>query len=198
MVPSPTEPDRGNFVTADHVRSYDAIYKLFHWVVVGLLLVQLLTKLIKPGGFPWATEEKLNAWHLSVGPTILVLTLLRLAWRLTHPVPAPPSDLSPALRRLARATHRSFYVLLIVLPILGWIAASAYRVRPYVAGLIPLPFIAPKDEALAETVGTVHGAVAVLLLVVIALHVAGALYHALVKRDGVIQRMLPFGKPGSV
>ena len=135
---------------------------------------------------------------LSVSPTILVLTLLRLAWRLTHPAPLPPSDLPPALRLFARATHWSFYVLLIVLPILGWIAASAYGVRPYVAGLIPLPLIAPKDEAFAETVGKVHGAVAVLLLVVIALHVTGALYHALIKRDGVIQRMLPFGKPGPV
>jgi len=181
---------------AEQVRSYDVVYKTFHWSVVGLLLVQALTKLIRPGAFAWATEDALNAWHLSVGPTILVLTLLRLAWRLTHPVPPPPADLSRGLQLLSRATHWAFYVLLIVLPVLGWISASAFGVRPYLFGMIPLPFIASPNEAFAERVGSIHGGVALALLLVAGLHVAGALYHALIKRDGVIQRMLPFGEPG--
>lgn len=185
---------RSYAVSADEPRSYDPVYKLFHWTIVVLLIGQLLTKLIQPGA---VSEDTLNAWHVSIGPTILVLTLLRLAWRLTHRPPPPPRDLAPALQALARATHWGFYVLLIVLPLLGWISASAYGVRPYLLGVVPLPLIAPEDKALAETVGRMHGVLALVLLALVALHVAGAMFHALVKRDGVIQRMLPFGRPGA-
>lgn len=170
---------------------YDGVFKLFHWTIVALLLIQFATKLIPTGAFAWASEDALNAWHLSVGPTIWALMLLRLFWRLTHHVPPPPSDLPPVLQWFARATHWSFYALLTTFPVLGWISASAYGVRPYLLGLIPLPALASKDEALAERVGDVHGTLAWLLLLVIALHVSGALFHLLVKRDRVMQRMLP-------
>jgi cytochrome b561 len=175
-------------------RSYDAVYKLIHWTVVALLIIQALTKLIPTA---WVSEDTLNAWHLSIGPTILLLMLIRLFWRLTHRPPPPPADLPPALQLLARGTHWAFYVLLIVLPLLGWLSASAYGVRPYLLGLVPLPMLVNPDKALAERVGSLHGDVALVLLAVIVLHVAGALYHALIKRDGVIQRMLPFGRPGA-
>ncbi len=88
-------------------------------------------------------------------------------------------------------THWAFYAVLILLPLLGWIAANAYGVTVYLAGVIPLPALVAPDKAFAERIGGVHGTVALLLLALIALHVAGALYHALVKRDGVMQRMLP-------
>ena len=117
--------------------------------------------------------------------------VLRLAWRLTHRPPPPPADLPRALRLLSRATHWLFYAVLIVLPLLGWAAASAYGVTPYLLGLIPLPALVAQSKPLAETIGSVHGTLALALLALIALHVAGALYHALVKQDGVARRMLP-------
>ncbi len=82
-------------------------------------------------------------------------------------------------------------MVLIVLPLLGLTAANAYRATPRLLGLIPLPRLVAPDKPFAETIGAVHRTVALLLLVLIALHVSGALYHALVKRDGVIRRMLP-------
>jgi cytochrome b561 len=177
--------------------SYDAVYKTLHWVIVALVLTQYCTKLISPKTFAGVTEDGLNAWHVAVGPTILLLMLVRLAWRLTHRPPPPPRDLPPSLRLLSRATHWAFYALLIAIPILGWVAASGYGVRPWLFGLIPLPPLAGQSKSLGESVGEVHGTLAWALLAVIALHVCGAMYHALAKQDGVFQRMLPFGRPGA-
>ena len=170
---------------------YDGVAQLFHWSIVALLLLQYLTKWISPGTFAWASEGLLNAWHLGVGPTILALMLLRFAWRLTHSPPPPPADLPPALQWLSRATHLAFYGILVSLPILGWIAANGYGAKATLAGLVPLPDLVTTDKPLAETIGGVHGTLAWTLLAIIVLHVSGALYHALVKRDRVLQRMLP-------
>ena len=175
-------------------RRYDAVAKLFHWSVVALLALQYLTKWVPPKAFPWASEGALNAWHLAVGPTILLLMLLRLAWRLTHRPPPPPADLPAGLQWLSRATHWLFYAILIVLPVLGWMAASGYGATAYLAGLVPLPDLVAQDKPLAETLGSIHGALAWTLLALIALHVSGALYHAVVKRDRVLQRMLPLSR----
>ena len=175
------------------VQRYDPVARAFHWLVVLLLVVQYATKLILPFVLPKSAEDGVDAWHLSVGSTILLIIVLRLAWRLTHQFPPPPTDLPPALRLLSRANHWAFYAVLILLPLLGWTAANAHGVTVYLAGLIPLPALVAPDKAFAEQIGEVHGAVALLLLALIALHITGALYHALVKRDGVAQRMLPTG-----
>jgi cytochrome b561 len=169
---------------------YDGVAQSFHWLVVLLVIAQYATKWL-PAGFASMSEDQLNAWHLAIGPTILLLMLLRLAWRLTHHTPPPPSDLSAPLQLLSRTTHWLFYGLLVVLPVLGWIAASGYGAKVTLLRLVPLPGLIGQDKSLAESVGSVHGALAWALLVVIALHVSGALYHALVKRDGVMRRMVP-------
>lgn len=170
---------------------YDPVARTFHWLIVVLVLAQVVIALILPSVLPASAEESRIAWHLSVGSTILFVMVLRLGWRLTHTPPPPPADLSPGLRLLSRATHWAFYAILIVLPLLGWTAASAYGATVRLFGLIPLPALVAQNQAFAESVGQVHGAVALLLLALVALHVAGALYHALVKRDRVIHRMLP-------
>jgi len=159
-------------------------------VVLLLVVAQYATKWL-PAGFATMSEGQLNAWHLAIGPTVLLLMLFRLAWRLTHHTPLPPADLPAPLRLLSRATHWLFYAILIVLPVLGWVAASGYGANVTLLRLVPLPALVAKDKSLAESVGSVHGALAWALLGVIALHVSGALYHALVKQDGVVRRMVP-------
>ena len=170
---------------------YDPVSRAFHWLVVALVAAQVTIALVLPAALPESATGTITAWHLAVGSTILLVMLLRLGWRLTHPMPPAPTDLPPALRGLARGTQWAFYVVLIVLPLLGWTAANAYGATPRLLGLIPLPRLVAPDKPFAETIGAAHKAVALLLLVLIALHVSGALYHALVKRDGVIRRMLP-------
>ena len=176
---------------AEIEQPYTGTAQLFHWVVVVLLVMQILTKVALPSLLPASAEDQLNAWHLSLGSTILLVMALRLAWRLTHPPPPPPADLATPLKMLSRATHWAFYAILIVLPLLGWIAASAYGAPVRLFGLIPLPALAAPDKELGETVGEMHGALAFTLLVVMALHIAGVLYHAFAKRDRMLHGMLP-------
>jgi cytochrome b561 len=177
------------------VRRYDGVSMTLHWLIALLVAVQFCTKAMSPGSFPGATEDALDAWHLAIGPTILLLMVVRLGWRLTHAVPPTPADLSAALRLVSRVTHWAFYGLLILIPVLGWVSASAFRARPTLLGLVPLPMIAPASESLAEGVGGVHGILAWVVLALIGLHICGALYHLLAKDDGVAARMLPFGRP---
>ena len=165
---------------------YDAVQRSFHWLVVLLVMAQFATKWLPAS----LGETRLNAWHLAIGPTILLAMVLRLGWRLTHHVPPPPSDLPRALQLLSRATHWLFYGVLIVLPVLGWVAASGYGAGVTLLRLVPLPALVGPDKGLAERAGDLHGTLAWALLVLMALHVTGALYHALVKRDGVAGRMI--------
>lgn len=170
---------------------YGGVARLLHWAIVLLVVVQLATKAVPVGWLGVFSEERLNAWHLGVGPMILVIMLVRLGWRLTHAPPPPPRDLPLGLQLLSRATHWAFYALLVLIPVIGWAAASGYGAAATLLGIVPLPAIAAKNDRLAETLGALHGTLAWVLLAVIALHVAGALYHGVVKRDGVLGRMLP-------
>ena len=173
--------------------TYGGVLQAFHWTIVALVTIQFVTKLILPGIVGKAGMHTVNAWHLGTGSTILLLMLLRLTWRLTHHVPPPPADLSPGLRLLSRANHWAFYALLIVLPLGGWMAANGFGATVKLAGIISLPAIAPKNAAMAEQIGDLHGTLAFVLLALIALHVSGAIYHGVMKRDGVVGRMLPRG-----
>ena len=170
---------------------YDGVARAFHWVVVAMLVVQYSVALLLASILPKSAEDSLIAWHFSMGSSVCVVMLARLAWRLTHPVPPPPADLSPGLQMLSRLTHWTFYAGFIVLPVLGWAAASAHGAQVRLAGLIPLPMLGTKDNSFGTAMQTVHPIIAVTLLAVIALHIAGALYHAFVKRDGVVGRILP-------
>jgi len=177
---------------------YDGAARAFHWLIVGMLVVQYSVALLLGAILPKSAEGALATWHFSMGSSVCVVMLARLAWRLTHPAPPPPTDLSPGLRLLSRATHWAFYAGYIVLPVLGWAAASADGARVRLAGLIPLPLLVPKDDPFGKAMQTVHPVIAITLLALIALHVAGALYHAYVKRDGVVGRMLPGRGAGAV
>lgn len=172
--------------------SYTEVAKGLHWLVAALVVIQFATKLVPPGAM---SEDALDAWHIAIGPTILLAMLVRLAWRATHTPPPTPTDIPAPLQLLARATHWAFYALLIVMPVIGWVSASAFGARPTLLGLFGLPLLAAKDKAVAERWGDIHGVLAWVVLALIALHVAGAVYHAAIKKDGVLARMLPGGYP---
>ncbi|MDT7953069.1 MAG: cytochrome b/b6 domain-containing protein [Acetobacteraceae bacterium] len=193
---SATFSNRPRFVSDESVRAYDGVFVFFHWTIVLLLLVQYLTKPLQWAGV-WPAQSA-NYWHISLGPTILLVMVLRLIWRWCRPVPPPPSDLSLELQVVSRSNHWALYAMVILQCLGGWFTASAAGVAPELLGFIRLPLLIPKDPALAHRLGFWHGLGALLLLALIMAHIAGALYHALGKRDGVIQRILPFGDPPAV
>ncbi|MBK9234836.1 MAG: cytochrome b [Rhodoferax sp.] len=138
---------------------------------------------------------KLFNWHKWAGVSVLGLTLLRLLWRWTHRPPALPAELlgqTPTWQlRLAGATHAALYGLLLLVPLIGWARSSAAGFSIVLFGVLPLPDLLPKDTALAELVKPWHAVSAYSLCALIALHVAAALKHQFVDKDGLMRRMWP-------
>ena len=133
---------------------------------------------------------KLYNWHKWAGVVILALSVLRLLWRVTH---RPPADL-PAPRwqqQAAHATHHLLYVLFFAVPLAGWAYSSAAGFPVVLFGVLPLPSFVPKDAALAELIKPWHGTLAWALAGLVGLHVAAALKHQFIDRDGLLQRMRP-------
>ena len=145
---------------------------------------------------PEAEAQAIMAPHLSIGVTLLVLVLLRLAWRIMHPPPPLAAHLATWERVLAKTTHMLFYLLLIVMPLLGWTAMSSFGFGVPVWGLFELPAL-PISESpeRGETIFGIHATLGTVVLVLLVVHVLGSLKHTLIDRDGNLFRMLPFGKP---
>ena len=133
---------------------------------------------------------KLYNWHKWAGVTILTLSALRLVWRLTHRPPADPP--MPAWQqRAAHATHNLLYVLFFAVPLAGWAYSSAAGFPIVVFGVLPLPDFVPVDKALAEAIKPLHGILAKVMAALVLAHVAGALKHQFIDRDGLLSRMWP-------
>jgi cytochrome b561 len=169
---------------------YGTTAKVFHWLILALLIVQYLIGWLMPdihrGMKPGATMT----FHVSFGIVILVLIMARLAWRLTHPV-APERSLPPWQRLSAEAVHWLLYALVLATTVTGWIFASFRGWGVSFFYLVPLPMLTSENAAAGKTFDGWHQAMEWTLLVVIGLHVAAALAHIFVYRDRIMQRMLP-------
>lgn len=136
--------------------------------------------------------------HKSVGLTVLVLSVIRLIWRLIHPAPALPDGMSGFERFAAKATHVAFYAFMIAMPLIGWamVSASPFGLPTIVFGLFEWPHIGP-IEALADKkpvedlAKSAHASLAYGGMALAALHIGAALKHHFVNRDGVLARMVP-------
>jgi cytochrome b561 len=168
--------------------TYDAPSRLFHWLTAALLLLSFGLGLSMTRFIGDDMKLRVYGWHEWVGVTIFAVTIARLLWRLTHP--APPLDL-PSIERVAsKLTYAGIYLILLVQPLVGWVMSSAFGFRVVYLGLIPLPLVVEEDRALAESMQSVHFTLAMVLVALFAAHVGGVLYHHLIRRDGVLRRML--------
>jgi|SRR4051794_6867775 cytochrome b561 len=170
--------------------TYGAVAKLFHWLVVLMLAAQFAIGWLMPHISRNTPNQGLVTWHLSIGSAILFVLLLRFLWRLAFPV-TPDDTLQPWELMISRLTHAALYILVVGMVLLGWAAAGFYGFDVRLFGLAPLPALAPKGASWAHTAGDVHNFIVWVLLGFIALHVVAALYHYFIKRDQVLQRMLP-------
>jgi cytochrome b561 len=175
--------------------SWGAPAKLFHWLMAALILAQIALGLLAAGWRLSPTKIELFFWHKSTGMLILALLALRLAWRLANPTPALPSGMPAWERAAARASHLLLYVLMIALPLTGWIVNSASNIPFRIFWTIPLPAIVGPDKAAADAFALVHRGLFVILALVLVAHIGAALRHHFVKRNAVLARMLPWGMP---
>jgi cytochrome b561 len=174
---------------------YGAAAKALHWLIAVLVLAQFVVAYLMPQIGRDTVLEPLITRHFTLGVVILVIMAVRLAVRLRHPVPLDAARLASWERWSALATHRLFYLILLIGPFLGWASASAHDLRVRVFGLIPLPGIAAPKAAWALIAGDIHALMMWVLLALIVLHVAAALYHHFFRGDEVLRRMLP-GRAG--
>ena len=166
-----------------------------HWVL-GVALVGMFAVGLYMTSLPFSPQRlKLYNWHKWAGVTVLTLSALRLLWRLTHRPPALPAAIQAAMplwQRIAHhATHHLLYLLFFAVPLVGWAYSSAAGFPIVLFGALPLPDLVGKNPELAEALKPWHGYAAYALATLAVLHVAGALKHQLIDRDGLISRMLP-------
>jgi cytochrome b561 len=179
---------------------YSMVAILLHWVIALLILANIVLAWTFQNIPKGLTEYNLIQLHKSFGITVLLLSVLRLAWRLFNP--PPPEPPMPRWQRVAsQVVHWGFYIIMIGMPLSGWVmvSASPLNLPTLLYKTIPWPHLAfihnlPMDmrKAWGHWGGTAHGLLAKLAYVLIALHVAGALKHQFFDRDNLIARMAPF------
>ncbi|MDB5686969.1 MAG: YceI family protein [Rhizorhabdus sp.] len=178
---------------------YSTVAIILHWLIAGLLIFEVGLGLRMEAAHG-AAKFAVFQLHKSIGITILLLVALRLVWRFYR---TPPAIAAKGWERaLAHAVHILFYVLLFALPISGWIIVSTSRivVPTLLYGVIPWPHVpglASAKEAWHAAAEFLHVNLVKLIYALFALHVAGALKHHFLDRDGDIARMAPGTKPGA-
>jgi cytochrome b561 len=171
---------------------YTAVAQIVHWVVAALIVTQFtlaqMAKELPLGG----RKLELLARHKSVGMTVLMLAVLRLAWRLFNKAPPLPSGMSKLERLGALISHWGLYTLIFLMPITGWLMSSAKNYSVSWFHLFTWPnLIAPNEQAF-DILKNVHDGLAKILFAVAIVHVLAALKHHFWNKDDVLKRMLPF------
>ena len=162
-----------------------------HWLIAlmlfgmfgfGLYMVEL----------PLSPQKlKFYSYHKWAGVTVFLLVLARIAWRVTHRPPALPAGMPAWQVTAAKAGHHLLYLLMVIVPLSGWLMSSAKGFQTVWFGVLPLPDLLAKDEALGEALLLTHRLLNWFFMLVVAGHVVAALKHHFIDRDGLLSRMLP-------
>jgi cytochrome b561 len=170
---------------------YDSVAQWLHWITAILVLATL------PVAWVMINMAHDNRWlqtlfliHKSLGVTIFAVVALRILWRGLHPAPPLSWTLEPWEAWFARSSHVLLYLLLLAMPISGYITSAASNHPVNYFGLVTLPSL-PLNKPLADAAGEIHEISSWALYALIGVHVLGTAYHVILKRDGVLNRMLP-------
>jgi cytochrome b561 len=176
--------------TAD---TYGSLAKFLHWAIV-LLIVPQYFLVEAADELPNGVEKlQLFTWHKSLGMLVLLLALVRIGWKLANRgLPGPVGE--PWQRKVAAAGHGLLYLLILAQPFSGWLMSSAANYPVTLFGWFQFPALISENHDLHEALEEVHELLFTLMLVVVAVHIAAALYHHFILRDSVLRRMLPFSR----
>jgi cytochrome b561 len=177
------------------VEIYSRAARFFHWAIVALIVLQVpLGIYMSYRGNTlkiWdATTGGLYTSHKLIGVTLLLLVLCRLAYRLTHGTPDDEPTIEPWQKVASRLNHWGMYALLLCVPVAGYVGISLYPALD-IFGLFSLPGVAGPNREASATAFLVHRFLGRLLVLLVAIHVAAALFHYFVRKDNVLARMLP-------
>jgi cytochrome b561 len=179
----------GTAFEAGGLTRYTRVAIALHWTIAVLIITNLTIGLLHE-----SLLKGTMPLHKSIGMLVLLLSIVRLVWRLVHKPPPLPATIKPWEKGLAHAVHWTFYALIILIPLSGWIFTSASPKRhPFdFFGLFPFP-MAPvaQDKAVSSAWATGHVLMAYLMIALVVLHVCAALKHRLFDRDRTVERMLP-------
>lgn len=174
---------------------YDTVAIILHWVIA-LLVLCLIALGLYMDHAPLDNPVPMHQLHKSLGIVAMVLIVVRIVWRLTHKAPPLPKDLSGAQRMAAGGMEGILYLFQILLPATGWLMVSAMAMPLVLFGLvawplIPLPQSVMDSGYLAEIMPGLHQWLGWFFAGFIALHVLAALYHRFIRKDQVVERILP-------
>lgn len=176
---------------------YPSSSKWLHWLVALSVLIMVPIGIAMGRVEKGPLQDTLFTLHKSFGILILALMVARLINRIVVGAPAPAPGLAPWQRAVSSATHGLLYVLLILQALGGWFANSAYGAPTPFFGLFELPALRSKDEPLAEQLFAAHRFMGFVIAGLAAMHIAAALQHYFISKDGVLQRMLPRAQGGN-
>lgn len=173
--------------------TYSVGARHFHWWTVALIAIQLplgvvMTKYGEATNFASPTGQMYDT-HKLIGMLILLFVIARLAYRVLHGAPGDEPTLEPWQRIISHVTHWAIYALLLIVPLLGWLATSAYG--PFRPFGIPLPGLLGENQGLATTLYGFHKGASIALFLLLGMHVGAALFHYVIRKDGVLNRMWP-------
>jgi cytochrome b561 len=171
---------------------YTATARLLHWAIAAAILSMFVLGIwmiyFKPAD--GALRHRLYNLHESLGVTILLLVPLRVIVRIRRPPPPLPASMPATVRLAAAFNHLALYALLLVMPVIGFLSNNTRGVPLVWFELVRLPSALTKDDGAAHALSALHWAGALTLFALIGAHLSGAAYHALIRHDDVLQRML--------
>jgi cytochrome b561 len=180
--------DRLGMQTATH---YGAGARAFHWITVGLLVIIIPIGLIMGGLSRGILQDTLFITHESLGLTVLGLTLARFLWRLIHPAPPPSPDLSEFERKASGGVHALLYLILFTMPITGYLFVTFSGIAVHYFGLVEVPALVDKNKPFADLAEFVHINLQWAIYALAGMHISAALHHHFMRRNDVLQRMIP-------
>jgi cytochrome b561 len=171
------------------MNTYTRTAKALHWLIALLIFAVFPLGLYMHDLKLSPAKLQLYSYHKWAGVIIFLLVIVRLLWRITH---RPPALSLPRLQQIASgAVHHLLYVLMLAIPLTGWLMSSAKGYQTVLFGILPLPDLLAKDKELGHTLENVHQSLNYILLLLVAVHMAAALKHHFIDRDDVLTRMLP-------
>ncbi len=171
------------------VTRYSKPAVVLHWLVA-LLIFAAFPLGVYMHELPLSPDKlKLYSYHKWIGITLLLLVAIRLGWRLTHTPPPLPDAVAAWQRHASAVVHGLLYVLMIAIPLSGWLMSSAKGFQTVWFGVLPLPDLVGRDKALGDLLAEVHKILNFTLLALVVMHVGAALQHHFIERQLFLQRM---------